>query len=52
MLKVAILDRQQIEDSIRRWQLNGLLTSHDLTELRYLTDLWSNLLNAVFGVYL
>ena len=39
--------RQQIEDSIRRLQLDGLLTSHDITELRYITDLWSNLLNEV-----
>ena len=38
---------QQIEDSIRRLQLDGLLTSHDITELQYITELWAKLMNAV-----
>ena len=39
--------RQQIEDSIQQLQLDGLLTPHDITELRYIIDLWLNLLNVV-----
>ena len=38
--------RETIGESLRRQQLDGFLTDHDLTELRYITDLWTNLLNA------
>ena len=38
--------RQRIVESIRRQQLDGFLTARDLTELRYIADLWVNLLNA------
>ena len=38
---------QQIEDSIRRQQLDGFLSSHDITELRHITDVWIKLLRAV-----
>ena len=39
--------QQQIEESIRRQQLDGFLKSHDIAELRYITDVWIKLLNAV-----
>ena len=39
--------QQQIEDSIRRQQLDGFLTSHDVAELRYITDIWIKLLNTI-----
>ena len=39
--------RQTIEESLRRQQLDGFLTVRDITELRYITDLWVNLLNAI-----
>ena len=35
--------RGTIEESLRRQQLNGFLTAHN--ELRYIADLWANLLN-------
>ena len=38
--------QQTIEESLRRQQLDGFLTAHDITELRYIIDLWVNLLNA------
>ena len=38
---------QQIEDAIRRLQLDGLLASHDITELQYIAELWVKLMNAV-----
>ena len=34
----------RLEDSK---QLVGFLTTHDITELRYITDLWVNLMNAI-----
>ena len=44
--------RTAIEDSIHRQQLDGFLTSRDIAELRYITDVWLKLLNAVscYGV--
>ena len=38
--------RQTIEESLRRQQLHGFLNHHDLSELRYIADLWTNLLQA------
>ena len=38
--------RQTIEDSLRRQQLDGFLNHHDVSELRYIADLWMNLLQA------
>ena len=38
--------RQTIEESLRRQQLDGFLSHHDLYELRYIADLWTNLLQA------
>ena len=38
---------QLIEESIRRQQLDGFLSNHDITELRYITDVWVKLLNAL-----
>ena len=38
--------RQTIEESLRRQQLDGFLNHHDLYELRYIADLWANLLQA------
>ena len=38
--------RQTIEESLRRQQLAGFLNHHDLSELRYIADLWMNLLQA------
>ena len=38
--------RQSIEESLRRQQLDGFLNQHDLYELRYIADLWTNLLQA------
>ena len=37
--------RQTIEESLRE-QVDGFLTAHDLADLRYIADLWTNLLNA------
>ena len=44
--------RTTIEESIHRQQLDGFLTAHDIAELRYITDVWIKLLNAVscYGV--
>ena len=36
--------RQTIEESLKRQQLDGFLSYHDLSELRYIADLWTNLL--------
>lgn len=38
--------QQTIEDSLRRQQLDGFLCSQDLSELRYVAQLWTELLNA------
>ena len=38
--------RQTIEESLRRQQLDGFLNHHDISELRYIADLWTNLLQA------
>ena len=38
--------RQSIEESLRRQQLDGFLNHHDISELRYIADLWTNLLQA------
>ena len=38
--------RQTIEESLRRQQLDGFLNHHDVSELRYITDLWANLLQS------
>ena len=38
--------RQNIEEALHRQQLDGLLNHQDITELRYVADLWTNLLNA------
>ena len=42
----------QIEDSIRRLQLDGLLSSADITELRYIGEVWMKLMSAAssYGV--
>ena len=37
--------RSSIENSIYRQQLDGFLSTHDVGELRYTTDLWVELLN-------
>ena len=37
--------RENIEASLQRQQLDGFLTTHDISELRYIADLWTNLLN-------
>ena len=37
--------RESIEASLQRQQLDGFLTTHDISELRYIADLWTNLLN-------
>ena len=39
--------RQTIEESLRRQQLDGFLNHQDISELRYITDLWANLLQAI-----
>ena len=38
--------RQRIEESLIRQQKDGLLSYYDLDELRYVADLWKNLLDA------
>ena len=38
--------RQTIEESLRRQQLDGFLNHNDVSELRYIADLWMNLLQA------
>ena len=40
--------RETVEESLWRQQLDGFITGHDLTELRYVADVWTNLLNAIF----
>ena len=40
--------RENIEASLRRQQLDGFLNHHDISELRYIADLWTNLLNSTF----
>ena len=37
--------RENIEASLRRQQLDGFLSHHDISELRHVTNLWINLLN-------
>ena len=37
--------RENIEASLRRQQLDGFLSAHDISELRYVADIWTNLLN-------
>ena len=39
--------RQTIEDSLKRQQLDGFINHHDLSELRYISDVWTNLLQAI-----
>ena len=39
--------RQNIEESLRRQQQDGFLNHHDIAELRYIADLWVNLLNSI-----
>ena len=36
--------RENIDASLRRQQLDGFLTHHDITELRYIANLWTDLL--------
>ena len=38
--------RQRIEESLIRQQKDGFLSYYDLDELRYVADLWKNLLDA------
>ena len=38
--------RQQIEESLIRQQKDGFLSKYDLQEIRYVADLWKNLLDA------
>ena len=39
--------RSDVENSIYRLQVDGLLSTHDVGELRYITDLWVELLNTL-----
>ena len=39
--------RQTIEESLRRQQLDGFLNHQDISELRYIANMWTNLLQAV-----
>ena len=39
--------RSGIENSLYRLQLDGLLSTHDVSELRYITELWVELLNSL-----
>ena len=39
--------RQTIEESLRRKQLDGFLNHQDISELRYIADLWTNLLQVI-----
>ena len=39
--------RQTIEQSLHRQQLDGFLNHQDVSELRYITDLWINLLQSI-----
>ena len=36
-----------IEASLYRQQLDGLFSAHDITELRYITDLWIRFLHSI-----
>lgn len=38
---------ENIDASLRRQQLDGFLNHHDISELRYIADLWTNLLNCI-----
>ena len=38
--------RESIEASLQRQQLDGFLSHQDITELRYIAGLWTNLLNS------
>lgn len=38
--------RETIEASLRRQQLDGFLNHQDIAELRYIAELWTNLLNS------
>ena len=39
--------RSNVESSLYRQQLDGFLSIHDVSELRYTTDLWVELLNSL-----
>ena len=39
--------RCAIEASLYRQQLDGFLSTHDITELRYIADLWIRLLHSI-----
>ena len=39
--------RQTIEQSLHRQQLDGFLNHQDISEIRYITDLWINLLQSI-----
>ena len=39
--------RSGVENSLYRLQLDGFLSSHDVSELRYITELWVELLNSL-----
>ena len=39
--------REKITDSLQRQQLDGFLNHHDIAELMYIADLWTNLLNSI-----
>ena len=39
--------RESVEASLRRQQLDGFLNHQDVAELRYIADLWTNLLNCI-----
>ena len=39
--------RDRIEELLNRLQQDGFLSHHDLSELRYIAGLWSNVLNAL-----
>ena len=39
--------RESVEASLRRQQIDGFLNHQDVAELRYIADLWTNLLNCI-----
>ena len=39
--------QENIEDYLRRQQLDGLLNHHDIAELRYIADVWTKLQNSI-----
>ena len=39
--------RENIEASLQRQQLDGFHNHHDISELRYIADLWTNLLTCI-----